>query len=372
MSVHNGDLDEARPAAPQPRAPRRASTLPVRFDSSVARPLDEFAGRRRRRVYQAPRQRPLYGHSPTRERRRSPPDPHRYQTYYEDEEIDGARESDPAILRERERESSSPTPVVPRERVRGDYDAEDELDIRVRRGQHSPLPAPYARVYDASYEDPRISRGSRSRDHGASSYYDDEDDLDIRILRGRASPVPGIYPEHRHRPIPRPYAEHSNSYLAPAISASRTRSSGPVPIIINNRIYNDYEDDDNLALAPPGRSPDLDFDVITQAYSFSLSRYSKSSLGSESVSGSISDSSEKDDGQEQAPLKKDSGSGKTYHILRSQYVGDGMIGGRHAVQLTVIPELDPNPRKGLSPIFKWMSVFQSFDCRSATDFSQTL
>jgi len=98
-----------------------------------------------------------------------------------------------------------------------------------------------------------------------SSYYDDDEELDIRVRRGRASPLPVVYPEHRYRHAPRPYYEQGqSSYLVPAVSTShhRSRSSGhrsppppaPAPVIINNRIYNDYEDDDYMGLAPPQRA----------------------------------------------------------------------------------------------------------------------
>ncbi|KAH9206854.1 hypothetical protein DL95DRAFT_469205 [Leptodontidium sp. 2 PMI_412] len=101
-----------------------------------------------------------------------------------------------------------------------------------------------------------------------SAYYDEEDELDIRVRRGRASPQPVVYPEHRYRPAPRPYYESGSSYLVPAVSVGgvhRSRSTGhrrPIsppspapqaPIVINNRIYNEYEDDDYMGLAPPQR-----------------------------------------------------------------------------------------------------------------------
>jgi hypothetical protein len=95
-----------------------------------------------------------------------------------------------------------------------------------------------------------------------SGYYDEDDEVDIRVRRGR-SPAPVVYPEHRYRPSPRSYYEGgASSYLVPAasgVSIHRSRSQGrrtppspaPAPVIINNtRIYNDYEDDDYLALAP--------------------------------------------------------------------------------------------------------------------------
>lgn len=110
-----------------------------------------------------------------------------------------------------------------------------------------------------------------------SSYYDDDEDLDIRIHRGRASPAPVIYPEHRPRPVARPvYYSHGSSYLVPErgggqlyrSSSTGHRPSPPppppppqrqAPVIINNQIYNDYEDeveDDGryLQLARPVRS----------------------------------------------------------------------------------------------------------------------
>ncbi|KAH7323742.1 hypothetical protein BKA65DRAFT_73966 [Rhexocercosporidium sp. MPI-PUGE-AT-0058] len=101
-----------------------------------------------------------------------------------------------------------------------------------------------------------------------SYHYDDEDEVDIRVRRGRVSPQPVVFPEHRYRPAPRPYYDSGSSYLVPAVSVGgvhRSRSTGhrrPIsppspapqaPIVINNRIYNDYEDDDYMGLAPPQR-----------------------------------------------------------------------------------------------------------------------
>ncbi|CZR61121.1 uncharacterized protein PAC_11017 [Phialocephala subalpina] len=105
------------------------------------------------------------------------------------------------------------------------------------------------------------------RDHRRDDY-EEEDELDIRVRRGRASPQPVVYPEHRYRPAPRPYYDQGTSYLVPGVSGvttvRRSRSTSrrrPItppspqpapapPVIINNRIYNDYEDDDYLPLAP--------------------------------------------------------------------------------------------------------------------------
>jgi len=94
------------------------------------------------------------------------------------------------------------------------------------------------------------------------SYYSDEDELVVRP-RGRVSPQPVIYPEHRY--ARRPYYDdrHGSSYLVPGVSGAihRSRSTGhrtspppaQQPVIINNRIYNDIDEDEHqgyLALAP--------------------------------------------------------------------------------------------------------------------------
>jgi hypothetical protein len=197
-------------------------------------------------------------------------------------------------------------------------------------------------------------------------------------------------------------------------SSSRTHSRSrppapPAPVIINNtRSYNDYEDDDYLELAPPrsrsrsrsrhsgpGLLPEpviinnpiniasaytgsddgdsqyltlehralalnrrlqgADLDGVTQAYSFSLSRHTKNSESTRSISGSVSETSEQSEPAQEEPLKVPSSSGRTHNILRSHYVGDGIVTGRHTVELTVTAESDPSRQKGVSPIFRWVS-----------------
>jgi hypothetical protein len=99
-----------------------------------------------------------------------------------------------------------------------------------------------------------------------SSYFDDEEDLDIRIHRGRASPAPVVYPDPR-RPSRPVYYTHGSSYLVPEHGGGRPHRSSSsshrplppqAPVIINNRIYNDYDEDDEegryLQLARPIRS----------------------------------------------------------------------------------------------------------------------
>jgi hypothetical protein len=94
------------------------------------------------------------------------------------------------------------------------------------------------------------------------SYYSDDEDIDIRVERRRSSPVHYVdVPAYQQR-RPRQYypTDHSPSYLEPerttivaTRSASRDRSrermSSPVvpqvaPVVINNRIYNEYSSDE--------------------------------------------------------------------------------------------------------------------------------
>lgn len=75
-------------------------------------------------------------------------------------------------------------------------------------------------------------------------YYSDDEDIDVRIHRGRTSPF-------EYAPRPPIYQSRSGQLLEIASqrrghSRSRShdrRSPSPAPVIINNRIYNDHEDD---------------------------------------------------------------------------------------------------------------------------------
>jgi len=88
--------------------------------------------------------------------------------------------------------------------------------------------------------------------------YDEEDEIDIHLRRGRASPA---FERPRARPVY--YESRSGGRLEIAGgSYGRSRSRGPrpvspAPVIINNRIYNDYEEEDDrqyLQLAAPVRT----------------------------------------------------------------------------------------------------------------------
>ncbi|RFU26986.1 hypothetical protein B7463_g9342, partial [Scytalidium lignicola] len=404
MSQYYDESDDAQPGR-QPRPLRRADSMPIRFDSPVAREIDETpamsgAGVQNREVL---RQRRPFNQSPTPEQRP------RHRAYVEEEQEENEEDNplrtiksererswSPAVeirrrpdrgrsptgilVRERLIKTRSPSPPVLRRRVTVDS---DDLDARIQRVEPPVYVANRAsqdRVVDPSYEYsgrplPSTRYPSRSR-----TYYDDvEDELDIRVRRERAySPVRRLHrrPSHEdtdkvyfdpmtnsgRRGVPTPIIINnnvSNDYEddggRPVTSRHRSRvSRDPIPApVINNRIFNEYHEDSRTFLRPD-YIPDLSPDVISQAYTFSLSRHSNNSLGSESTLDSTSDLSEKEVSHEQERSKNEYGSGITQHILRSQYVGDGVIGGRHTVELTAMPNPNSFATKCPSPVFNWV------------------
>jgi len=141
---------------------------------------------------------------------------------------------------------------------------------------------------------------------------------------------------------------------------SRSMAPSVAPVIINNRIVDDYEADDYGTK----RWDEPDIGIVPQAYPFSLSRHSKSLHGTESIMSStsdISDVSEKSEQNIEPQPKVKSESGRTHEVLRSQYIGDGIIGGSHAVKLALMPDPVPASSKGMAAVFRW--VYLSSDLR---------
>jgi hypothetical protein len=345
--------------------------------------------------------------------------------YDEDDELD---------IRVR-RGRATPAPVVypehryrpiPRPERRGTssyYDEDDELDIRTRRGYISPAPLVYPehryrpapRPYDegsTSYLIPTSGRERREeyelektrRELEAYKLAQAREDYELEKTRRELDAYKRAQSREEYE------LERSRTEIDAFSPVGRTRSrsripSSPAPVIINNQIYSDFEDDDYedttaisrsrsrsrsrpgllpepviinnaraysddgnsqyRALALNRRLPEVDLDAVTQAYSFSLSRHTKNSESTRSISGSVSDVSEQSEPPQDEPLKIPSSSGRTHNVLRSQYMGDGLVSGRHAVELTVIPESDLSKRKSVSPIFRWVSGYlvSSMICR---------
>jgi hypothetical protein len=292
------------------------------------------------------------------------------------------------------------------------YDEDDELDIRTRRDYIYPAPV--------AYQEHRYRPAPRPYYGGSTGYLvptssrERREAYELEVTRREleayklAQAREGYEVEKTRRELDaykraqnrEEYElERSRTVTNPFSPTSRTRSGSrippsPAPVIINDRIYNDFEDDDYedtairrsrsrsrsgpvllpepviinntraysddgdsqyRALTLNRRLPEVDLDAVTQAYSFSLSRHTRNSESTRSISGSMSDVSEQSEPSQEEPLKMPSSSGRTHNVLRSQYMGDGLVSGQHAVELTVASESDLSRRKNISPIFRWVS-----------------
>lgn len=92
-----------------------------------------------------------------------------------------------------------------------------------------------------------------------------------------------------------------------------------------------------------------------ETFSFSLSRHTRSLLNEDGIFSSISELSEKEP-KALDPLGFDTFAQacKAYRIFRSQYTGDGIIGGLQTAELKFVHEIAPGTKKGPSPIFQWV------------------
>ena len=242
-------------------------------------------------------------------------------------------------------------PVIISNRTYSDSNDDEVLTsaYRVRRRRRSPI-VPQSelitmdnRIYN-DYEDVVVAGPPRERIRSRS-----------RPVRFSPTPVDSVVTKNRV------YYDHEDDKslaLSPgAHSWNHSRPSGPPPtprLIDYTSTYALNDQDDEHSVLLHHRSPEADLDSLAEAYPFSLSRQSKMPNRSESISGSVSDASEKGEPQMEAPLQRPSNSGRSYSISRSQYTGDGLIGGRHAVELTVMPATDLTPRRDMNSIFRWM------------------
>ncbi|KAL2066725.1 hypothetical protein VTL71DRAFT_2797 [Oculimacula yallundae] len=267
---------------------------------------------------------------------------------------------------------------------------EDDLDIKVRRRDRNSgpyfntirypalrpnpfSPAPSRHIHPDGYDDdrswapppPPIIRKKRG------SYESDESDAEVFPSREQprsrsrtpsppraAAPViinNRIYnnretedPSYGSRKVH--YAENASSKYARGQSGNHSY----VPVSVRSRVPNHYTEDYGLDEVDPSEA---ELGVVPEAYQFTLSRHSKSLRGTDSILSSasdISDLSEKNEPPSQSPPRLRSESGTTYHVLQSHYVGDGVIGGSHAVQLSLTPD-GPSPNSGgTASVFRWV------------------
>ncbi|CZR67669.1 uncharacterized protein PAC_17568 [Phialocephala subalpina] len=89
-----------------------------------------------------------------------------------------------------------------------------------------------------------------------------------------------------------------------------------------------------------------------EGYSFLLSRHTKSSWSRDSTLGSVSDASEPE--TTPAPQVAAAPQvGKVLRVWSSKYTGDGSLGGLQSAELTVMDD-DQGSRKGAQPVFRWI------------------
>jgi hypothetical protein len=124
-----------------------------------------------------------------------------------------------------------------------------------------------------------------------------------------------------------------------------------------------YDRDRYTSSTEYSETTDSEDDENRDAYSFSLSRHTRSLFSRDStLGGSVSDISEKDSitaavqAEVSAPGPK-SKPGKIQNVICSQYTGEGSIGGFQTAQLTVIQDVGQASKKGPVPVFRWVYVF---------------
>jgi hypothetical protein len=91
-------------------------------------------------------------------------------------------------------------------------------------------------------------------------------------------------------------------------------------------------------------------DVNRDAYAFSLPRYSRIPLSQDNTLVGSDPSLKTEANSEFQVAVNGSKRGAPHCVYRSQYTGEGSVGGIHSAQLTIVHD----PRKGRSSLFRWM------------------
>jgi hypothetical protein len=226
---------------------------------------------------------------------------------------------------------------------------------------------------------------------------DDGDELDIRIRRGRAPrPTPIIYPDrdansrrgssttqpiYPRRPLRRASTlpvrfedgssefrsvdgQEGGSQSKPQNDSAGRRPSIPdeeavvieehSPVRSSRYVDDDYSSDEE-GITIPRYGRDVDDEPNADAYSFSLSRHTRSLLSRDSSAGSISDISESDIlDPPSGPNCNDPHAGNILRVFGSNYAGDGLIESLQTAELKVSQDTGQAPRSGPQPMFRWV------------------
>lgn len=304
----------------QPQRPRRADTLPVRFDTSST-------GQHRRPLYSQFRAAPI---PPSRSSTDycAPPRPvpaNRYQAYYEDEEdnpynIRNGPTTRHYTAREPSRNFFSDEPVIISRRMdAGNPYIQGGREDQYRQPRRPQSLAPVLRERIIIRERAESRSRSRSRRH----------------RRSPSSPYPSRRARFRSRS-----RSSSSSSSSQSRSPTRHHHSRSTHLSRRGQYYESSEDDED--------------DLDTQAFPFTLSRHTKSLVGSDNGFGPLSEVSEKSKGLDSHAAINASAldPGITRFITSSHYTGDGMVDGHHSVKITEID--DSHHARKACAIFKWM------------------
>jgi hypothetical protein len=124
------------------------------------------------------------------------------------------------------------------------------------------------------------------------------------------------------------------------------------------------------ALSSRLRSSDSETGPFDQyeAFSFSISRHTRSPLSEDGTLASISEPSERDPKVPDCQgFDSNAPAGKVYSVLRSRYAGDGIIGGLQIAKLTFTHDATRGIRKGPTPIFRWCKCKSVSTAKSLVD-----
>jgi hypothetical protein len=349
------DFGPSRPfdaSNPRRRSPRRADTLPVRFDESTTRDRDIETVNEPMLVYrerERPSRRPTYDRVPDPRQTRTPTS--RYQAYLEPEEDVYINRGQASNMRDGTFVGLGGERSNPFTSYDGPGPFATQQFPRTVSPHYGYAQSPYA-------VDDRIERGRGPRSIGRGDFERGRERsnspirtytkirTDPYIPKSR-SPSP-----YRSRPSgPSRYRSRSRS-RSQSRSRSRPRSRTTGYGAVRRSRKSRLDQEESIEGYPP-QGPEQD-NVDSNAYSFTLSRHTNSLLGSDRGLGSISDSSEKAESNEPEIVGKTSTQGKVRHIFKSQYVGDGLIGGHHALKMTEVAESGSQGHKRMPTVFRWM------------------
>lgn len=110
----------------------------------------------------------------------------------------------------------------------------------------------------------------------------------------------------------------------------------------------------------------------SDAYDFSLSRHIKSGSSDSSTLWSVSEQLQKESTSLEHKPSTGLKSSNVYRAIRSQYTGEGTVGGLQAAQVTAPKDTINGHQKSLTGLFRWVLVIIASVIYETTDQNQPL